>query len=114
MAGVPPLIGFSAKATIFVHIICEILSYDSSLTLNLKFCYLFLAFICIFSSILSTFYYLRLVKSNLVVMETNLRNYTPFTSYLSYIILFVFFMNIFGHLFIKDLIQLIEAISYSV
>ena len=114
MAGVPPLIGFSAKATIFTHILCEILSYNNSLTLNLKFCYLFLVFICIFSSILSTFYYLRLVKSNLVVMETNFRNYTPFTSYLSYIILFVFFMNIFGHLFIKDLIQLIEAISYSV
>jgi len=114
MAGVPPLIGFSAKATVFVHILCELLSYGSSLSINLKFCYLFLTFVCIFSSIFSTVYYLRLVKSNLVVMETNFRRYTPVDSYLSYIILSIFFINIFGHLLIKDLVQFIESISYSV
>jgi len=85
LAGVPPLAGFFAKMEIFI----------SALSASL----FFVSFVAILSSVVSSFYYIRLIKT--MYFETKKKNifFFPISSFCSFIMvlstsfLFLFFFN---------------------
>jgi NADH:ubiquinone oxidoreductase subunit 2 (subunit N) len=96
IAGVPPLIGFLAKAGIFL------VAIESSMY--------FVAFISILCSVISTFYYLRVIKVILFEQKLVGSLYYPLETQKASVITVIFFLVIF--LFINP--TLLYLISYKI
>ena len=96
LAGIPPLIGFYAKTIVFL---CAL---DSSLY--------FLALMSILISVISTFYYLRVIKSIYFEKISNLKLYDNIDYSKAGIIMFTFLM--FIYLFINP--NLISLLCYKI
>jgi len=96
LAGIPPLVGFYAKTIVFL---CAL---DSSL--------FFLALMSILISVISTFYYLRVIKSVYFEKIVNLKLYDNIDYSKAGIIMFTFLM--FIYLFIDP--NLISLVCYKI
>lgn len=84
IAGIPPMVGFLAKLNIFVVVV------EKKLYL--------IAFICVIFSVISTFYYIRIVKILFFEPQLTGKLYIPITSKKVVLILFLFFIFIFSFL----------------
>ena len=96
VAGLPPMIGFLVKIGIFLAII------ESSMY--------FVAIVSILCSVISTFYYIRILKIIYFEGSTSGKLYYPIKSYISFIVSSLFYFLIF--LFINP--TLIYLFSYKI
>ena len=81
LAGVPPLAGFYAKMQIFLA--------------SVESCMFFIATIGILSSVISTFYYIRIVKIMYFESSTSGKLYHPIKSNISILIVCLFYFLLF-------------------
>ena len=81
IAGVPPLVGFLAKAGVFI------VAIESSMY--------FVAFISILCSVISTFYYLRVIKVILFEQRLVGHLYYPLETQKAFLLTLIFFLVIF-------------------
>lgn len=97
IAGIPPLMGFFSKLMVLF------------VTVNNDMW--FILFIVLFLSMVSVFYYLRLIKIIFFDLNDNFTFYYPPTKKLAYIIVFLSFLNIFffffPNLFFIEIINII-------
>lgn len=112
MGGIPPLVGFAAKASIFNHIVSDVVVYSNDLPNSLKFFYLFLILVGMATSVVAVFYYIRVVKESFSKKESRKLFITP-NNFTLYYLAIIFSFNIFGYSIINSLMEYVDNISFT-